>query len=369
MRDISCIAFFHLAALSLISFCAKISVAFLHILIFERRFYMQEAKKSIKIILSVIIIFSFLITASAADSLIPLGNTAGIKLHSSGAIIIDMSEGAASTPARAAGLAPGDVIMSIDGAPIHSNSELRNAVTGSEGKALTIEFMRDGKLYTKSITPQKNDDGEYALGIWIRDRLAGIGTMTFLDAESGEYGALGHGISDSDTGLLIPLEEGELIGSEVSSVKKGKCGNPGELIGEFKGTDALGSIEKNTESGIFGHLENCGELSQKKSLPIAGKEEIRRGKATILSNIEGDSVEEYEIEITAIYHDNEATKNMLIRATDPRLIEKTGGIVRGMSGSPIIQDGKLVGAVTHVLVNDPKKGYAIFIENMLDAAG
>ncbi len=329
---------------------------------------MQEAKKSIKIILSVIIIFSFLITVSAADSLIPLGHTAGIRLRSDGAIIIDMSEGASSNPARAAGLAPGDVIMSINGAPIHSNSELRSAVENSGGKALEIEFMRDGKMKTETVTPQKNEDGEYALGIWIRDRLAGIGTMTFLDAENGTFGALGHGISDSDTGLLIPIENGELIESEVESVKKGKCGSPGELVGEFKGSDALGTIEKNTEGGIFGKLCENTEIEKNESLPVAKKEEIKRGKATILSNIEGDDVEEYEIEITAIYYDGEPTKNMLIRATDPRLLAKTGGIVRGMSGSPIIQNGKIVGAVTHVLVNDPQKGYAIFIENMLKSA-
>ena len=330
---------------------------------------MQEAKKLIKIILSVIIISSFLMTASAADTLIPLGRTAGIRLRSSGAIIIDMSECASSNPARAAGLAPGDVIMSVDGAPIHSNSELRSAVESSEGKELSIEFLRDGKLHTKTVTPQKNENGDYALGIRIRDRLAGIGTMTFLDAENGTFGALGHGISDSDTGLLIPIEDGELIESEVASVKKGKCGSPGELIGEFKGTENLGKIDKNTEGGIFGKLSEEAEIEDGERLPVAKKGEIKRGKATILSNIEGDNVEEYEIDITAIYYDGEPTKNMLVRATDPRLLAKTGGIVRGMSGSPILQNGKIVGAITHVLVNDPTKGYAIFIENMLDAAG
>ena len=327
---------------------------------------MQEAKKSIKIILVVIIIFSFIITASAADSLIPLGHTVGIKLRSSGAIIIDMSEGSASNPARAAGLAPGDVIMSVDGAPVHSNSELRSAVENSGGKSLTVEFMRDGKLMTKSVTPTKNEDGNYALGIWIRDRLAGIGTMTFLDAESGTYGALGHGITDPDSGAVLPFESGKLADSRIVNVVRGQPGTPGELCGEFAEEVSLGSVKRNTDAGIFGNADFSGFGAP---LPLASEREVRLGPASIRSNISGGEVEEFSVEISRIYRGREDNRFLLLTVTDERLLNSTGGIVQGMSGSPIIQDGKLVGAVTHVLVNDPTRGYGIFIENMLDAAG
>ncbi|MBQ2840463.1 MAG: SpoIVB peptidase [Oscillospiraceae bacterium] len=329
---------------------------------------MQKIKNSFNFFAVIIICFSLIITAAATDSLVPLGHTTGIKLDAGGAIVIGMSEDVDSNPCRSAGISEGDVIKSINGKRVYSNSDLKNAVLGCEGNPLKIEYVRNGKTETAEVTPTKNESGEFVLGIWIRDSIAGIGTLTYYDPETRKYGALGHGVSDSDTNLLIPIERGSLMNSTVAGVKRGSPGNPGELIGEYDLSHDFADIKKNTESGIFGTVSDFSAFENMKTYPVAKREEIHRGKATILSNLEGDKIEEYQIEITSIYFDGEKTKNMLIRATDPRLIEKTGGIVRGMSGSPILQDGKIVGAVTHVLVNDPKKGYAIFIENMLSEA-
>ncbi len=329
---------------------------------------MQKIKKSIKIFAVFIISLSFIITARAADSLIPLGHTTGIKLLSDGAIVTELMDEISDNPCRAAGIAPGDVIKSVDGSPIHSNEELKRAVTGCNGRGIAVEYERNGEVKSATITPVKSSEGEYLLGIRIRDSVAGIGTLTYYDPQTQTYGALGHGVSEGDTNVLIPTQRGALMKSKVESVVRGTPGKPGELRGEYDFKYDFADITKNTESGIFGKIKDCTEFEGMTAYPVASKNEIKRGRATILSNVEGDEVKEYEIEITSIYFDGEKTKNMLVRATDPELISKTGGIVRGMSGSPIIQDGKLVGAITHVLVNNPQKGYAIFIENMLDAA-
>jgi len=332
---------------------------------------MKKTKKSFKIfeIFAVVIIsLAFVTTATAADALVPLGHTAGIKIASDGAMVIGISEDVPQNPCKEAGIAPGDVIKSIDGKPICTNSELRHAVTESGGRCLDIEYVRNGETVCTKVTPVKGADDQYVIGIRIRDGIAGIGTMTYFDPQDGSYGALGHGVSDGDTNVLVPVEHGTLMRSTVADVKKGEPGNPGELIGDFAGDSDFADVRKNTDGGIFGKVLDKSELTTQKEYPIAEKNEIKRGKATILTNIEDDEVREYEIEITSIYFDGEKTKNMLIRATDPELISKTGGIVRGMSGSPILQNGKIVGAITHVLVNNPQKGYAIFIENMLDMA-
>ncbi|MBR5543194.1 MAG: SpoIVB peptidase [Oscillospiraceae bacterium] len=331
---------------------------------------MKKIKKQTKIFAALLLAFLFVIPVSAAGiELVPLGHTAGIRVSSSGAIVIALSENMAENPCRAAGIAPGDVIQSVDGKEIATNRDLHDAVVKSGGKEITVEYLREGMKCTCAVTPKKNSEGEYAIGVLIRDGVAGIGTMTYFDPQTKTYGALGHGISDSDTSILIPAREGALLPSEVSDVVKGKAGTPGELRGEYDISHEFATIDKNTDSGIFGKVSDETALFLKnKSYAVADKSEIKRGAATILSNIEGDEVKEYEIEITAISKDGEKTKNMLISATDPELLSKTGGIVRGMSGSPILQNGKIVGAVTHVLVNDPTKGYAIFIENMLNAA-
>ena len=330
---------------------------------------MKNLKISSKILAVVIISLSLIISASAADSLIPLGHTTGIAISSEGAVVIGFSEDLSLNPAKNAGIAPGDIIKKVEDKQIFSNSDLIAAVEESHGKPLTIEYIRNGKTNTAKLCPAQAEDGKFVLGLWVRDAVAGIGTLTYLNPDDNSYGALGHGISDSKTNTLVPLRDGELFLSTVQSVKKGKAGEPGELIGSYDTSKTFASIAKNMEAGIFGKIKNPDFLRGDGALPIAKHTDIKKGEATILSNVEGDEVKEYKIEIMNIYHGGENTKNMLIRATDPELIEKTGGIVCGMSGSPIIQDGKIVGAVTHVLVNDPTKGYGIFIENMLDMAG
>ncbi|MBQ5777446.1 MAG: SpoIVB peptidase, partial [Oscillospiraceae bacterium] len=312
---------------------------------------MKIFKNSSKIFAAVIISLSFIITASAADSLVPLGHTTGIKISSSGAMVVGFSDETTVSPARQAGLATGDIIVKINGREISSNSEILNAVSESCGNALTVEYVRNGKTNTASVTPAKNPEGDFAIGIWVRDSVAGIGTLTYLNPEDMTYGALGHGISEGETNTLVPLRDGALLPSTVANVIKGRAGHPGELVGNFERGVTFAEISKNTEAGIFGKITNDKEIEKREALPIAKRNEIKRGAATILSNIQGDEVREYDVEITSIYFDGEKTKNMLIRATDPELLSRTGGIVCGMSGSTIIQDGKLVGAVTHVLVN------------------
>ncbi|MBR3848692.1 MAG: SpoIVB peptidase [Oscillospiraceae bacterium] len=329
---------------------------------------MKNFKISSKIFVAIIISLSLIVAASAAESLIPLGHTTGISISSEGAVVVGFSEDLTPNPARDAGIAPGDIIKKIENKKISQNADILSAVLESDGNPVTIEYVRNGKTHTVKVCPTRTEDGSFVLGIWVRDSVAGIGTLTYLNPEDNSYGALGHGISDSKTNTLIPLSDGELFLSSVQSVKRGKSGEPGELIGSFDTSAIFANISKNTEAGIFGKIKDPDLLRGDGALPIAKPNEIKKGEATILSNVEGDEVKEYKIEIMNIYHGGEATKNMLIRATDPTLLEKTGGIVCGMSGSPIIQDGKLVGAVTHVLVNDPTKGYGIFIENMLDIA-
>ena len=208
------------------------------------------------------------------------------------------------------------------------------------------------------------------LGAWIRDSMAGIGTMTFYDPLSGRFGALGHGVTDVDTGGLMPLEHGSIMDATVKAVKRGESGSPGELRGSFDLTRDSGSLYANTDCGLFGVIEGeSNALGTQNAVPVAQRGEVAVGAASILANCEGDAVREYAVEIERIYAGSSPTRNMLVRVTDPELLACTGGIVQGMSGSPILQNGKLVGAVTHVLVNDSARGYGIFIENMLDAAG
>ena len=310
----------------------------------------------------------------AADTggkmLIPLGYTTGIKMFSDGVLIVGISYGSANTksPAGSAGLAPGDLITEINSVKITSAEDLKNIV--QSGAKLNISFIRNGSLKRVALTPEMSaEDGFLKIGAWVRDSMAGIGTLTFYDPDTGIFGALGHGINDVDTSALIPLLSGRLIRSSVSSIRKGDAGVPGELKGTFDTGHEYGTLFANTEQGVFGRARADELRTEFNAIPVADRREIKTGRATILSNIDGETVEEYEIEITRIYLDgSKAPRDMSIEITDERLIEKTGGIVQGMSGSPIIQGGKLVGAVTHVLINHPKRGYAIFIDTMLTSA-
>ncbi|MBS7218814.1 MAG: SpoIVB peptidase [Oscillospiraceae bacterium] len=307
------------------------------------------------------------------EKVIPLGRAVGIKLFSDGVLVvglssIDTAEGPAS-PGRTSGLKAGDVITRIDQTEVNTIEEVQNLVAQKQDAPMTLQVRRDGSDLQLTARAVRSQAGNYQLGVWLRDSMAGIGTMTFYDPQSGVFAALGHGINDVDTAKLMPLEKGSIMEASVSDVKQGKSGEPGELHGAFNLTEDLGQLYANTDRGIFGRLDGEQLTQGLEPVEVAARDQVHEGKAVIRSNISGEQVEEYSIEITRLYPETEGeTRNMMIRVTDPRLLEATGGIVQGMSGSPIIQDGRLVGAVTHVLVNDSARGYGILAENMLRAA-
>ena len=297
--------------------------------------------------------------AAIPKQLIAGGHTVGIRMQTEGVVITGFD--ASGSAAEKAGLRAGDVIRMVNHTPVEDAAALRELLEESDGAA-TVEAERGDKTVEVLVQPQK--DGEVRLGAYIRDSIAGIGNVTFYDPETGLYGALGHGISDQSTMTLLPLHEGTLVESSVVSVVQGQVGAPGQLQGAFDLRQTVGSVTANTERGIFGTMEQApeGEL-----MPVAENSEITTGPAIILSNVDGKQTQAYTVEISRLYPFSKDSRNLLLQVTDERLLEKTGGIVQGMSGSPILQNGKIVGAVTHVLVNDPTRGYGIFAENMLKA--
>lgn len=301
------------------------------------------------------------VTKEETTYVIPGGEAFGVKLYSKGVMVIGFSEASA---AYEAGIRAGDMLISLNGKSVTTNEEVAEIIGSSNGNSVTAKILRDGKEKNLTVYPKNGSNG-YKSGMWVRDSTAGIGTVSYYMPESGIFAGLGHGITDSDTGKIFPLQAGEAVGAHISSVNKGQKGTPGELIGNFN-DNSLGSLFGNTECGIFGKLNvpKTGKL-----YPVAMKQEIERGEAYIRCTVDGDAIKEYSVTIEDIdYNSDTATKNMVIRITDAELLQKTGGIVRGMSGSPIIQNGKLIGAVTHVFVDDPTSGYAIFAENMLEMA-
>ncbi|MEG2569921.1 MAG: SpoIVB peptidase [Clostridia bacterium] len=316
---------------------------------------------------------AFALTAADIKEVAPIGHTTGIKMFTSGIMVIGITEieteSGKISPAKLAGLQVGDIILKLNGATVTSNEEFRKDIAANRDKLMSIDVSRKGVPAALAITPVKTMDGDYRIGAWIRDSMAGIGTITFYDPVNKIFGALGHGICDADTGELIPFGSGSVMESTVSDVKKGTAGKPGELRGSYNLAEDYGILKGNTDCGIFGTVSDDSAFKGTDVVPIATYSEIKTGEAFILCNIAGDKVEKYSVEIMKIfpYQKNE-TKNLMLKVTDARLIEKTGGIVQGMSGSPILQNGKLIGAVTHVLVNDPQKGYGITIDKMISTA-
>ena len=310
---------------------------------------------------------------------IPGGQSIGVKLNTVGVLVvghhlINTANGKKS-PGEIAGIKVGDIITEINGNKIEKMTDVAPFVqtAGQDGKALDMVISRESGKFTTKLTPLK-DKGEntYKLGLYIRDSAAGIGTMTFVHPQSKKYGALGHVISDMDTKKPIVVEDGQIVRSTVTSIEKGSNGDPGEKLARFSSDrEIVGNIQKNSPFGIFGELnKDLKNGIMDKPLPIALSHQVKEGPAKILTVVNDDRVEEFNIEIVStIPQKFPATKGMVIKVTDPKLLEKTGGIVQGMSGSPIIQDGKLVGAVTHVFVNDPTSGYGVHIEWMLNEAG
>ena len=306
--------------------------------------------------------------------LIPAGIPIGIYMETEGVMIVDIGEVKCSQeitmPAKYI-LQQGDYVLKANGEKIDHKRELVECIEQCEGESLILTIKRGNQVFDAKVTPALNEEGQYQVGIWIKDNVQGIGTLTYVD-ELGSFGALGHGIHDSDTGKVVDIRSGSLYMTDIISIKKGERGEPGELTGiiDYNQRYVLGDIYANTGSGISG---NCNKrlmdtLTGLERLPIGYKHEVSEGPAQIVCTVDG-SRQYYDIEITKMHFDAQIeNKGLEIKVTDQALLELTGGIVQGMSGSPIIQDGKMVGAVTHVLVNDPTRGYGIFIENMLEAA-
>ncbi len=308
------------------------------------------------------------VSAENRPMLVPMGSTVGIEMSTDGALVVGLSatdNGASPSPAAVAGLLPGDLITAVDGEKISSASDLRAAVNNMGGKTLTVLVRRGAQDIEISLCPNF-ESGAAELGMWLRDSVAGIGTLTYYDPQSGNYGGLGHGINDVDSGVLMPLGDGCIMPSTITEIKMGAAGEPGELRGSFDTTSPKGTILRNTSSGIFGELYSGAPLS--KAIPIAHCDEIELGAAIIFCNTKGDEIEEFQVEITRVYRGDDTGRSMMLSVTDKQLLSLTGGIVQGMSGSPIIQNGRLIGAVTHVLVNDPSRGFGISIDEMLNAS-
>lgn len=308
--------------------------------------------------------------------LYPGGNTVGIKLSTKGVLVVGYSDincerGQVESPAKRSGIQLGDVITKINGEEIENSKDLLRKINELKDSKISLQYLRNDVTQSKEINLEKEEDG-YRLGLWVRDSTAGIGTLTFYHKESKTFGALGHPITDGDTNEPFIIKDGNLLDSSVISVKKGEKGMPGELKGLFLNEKVgIATINKNTEAGIFGVAnKNIINKISDKPLKIAFRNEIKEGKAQIITTVDESGPKYYDIEIIKLLpQDEPGPKSMLIKVTDEELLEKTGGIVQGMSGSPIIQDNKIIGAVTHVLINKPDVGYGIYIEWMLKDAG
>lgn len=311
------------------------------------------------------------ISVTKEKKLIPCGTPFGIRLFTNGVMVVGTSdiptEKGMVNPAACAGIKTGDIIQKINGKKVNQNEEVAVLVEKSNGKPLELELERNGEIFTATLHPAICEtDHLYKAGLWVRDSTAGIGTMTFYDPETGTFGGLGHAICDTDTGEIMPLRSGDILPVTICGIAKGQKGCPGELRGYFSDDAAIGNLCANVQAGVYGDLE---DPFKGKELSLALKQEVTTGKVQILTTIDEKGPQYYDAEIESIdLHNQSGTKNMVLHITDPKLLNATGGIVQGMSGSPIIQNNKLIGAVTHVFVNDPTRGYGIFAENMLNVS-
>ena len=295
------------------------------------------------------------------------GEVFGIKLYTKGVIVISIDsvtvKDGSADPAVAAGLKCGDIITHINGVEATGSQQMTDAIEQSNGNQLELTVDRNGEILKLMLKPVMSVNGKYKAGLWVRDSSAGIGTTTFYDDSTGMFAGLGHGVCDVDTGKIMPLNNGEAVRARVNGFYKSSAGNPGELCGVFSDV-VLGSLRVNHDMGVYGELLRP---SGAKVIPVALESEIKLGKAQMITTIDDSGPQYYDIEITKIYPSSDLSgRNMIIKVTDPVLLEKTGGIVQGMSGSPIVQNSMLVGAVTHVFVNSPDQGYAIFAGRMID---
>ena len=305
---------------------------------------------------------------------IPVGKIIVLKLYTNGVLIVGMSEienvnHQKERPYENLNIQEGDTILKVNDLEIQTIENLQKEINKSDGKNIDLTILKeDGTIETSNIKPVKVSNTEYKLGLWVKDAATGVGTLTYYEPNSKSFAALGHGITDSDTDKLIDIDSGNIVTSKIVSIQKGEQGKPGEIRGSIINQPTIGKVYKNTEFGIYGELTNLSNIkfNYSNKLKVALRGEIQEGNAKVLCSVDGNETEEYNIKIEKIYKDNnEDNKSMLIEVTDKNLINKTGGIIRGLSGAPIIQNGKFIGAITNVLVNSPTKGYAIFGDIMI----
>lgn len=305
-------------------------------------------------------------------TVIPLGTAIGMKLYTKGVLVVGMSQiqdenNEKKKPYENSGIEQGDTIIAVNNNEVSNTDELIKEVNNSNGNEIKIKYVKNNETLETSIKPVKSNN-EYKLGLWVRDAAAGVGTLTFYEPSTNTFMALGHGISDIDTEKIVDISSGELITANILSIKKGVKGTPGEIRGTIENGYNIGTINKNTSLGVYGSVTNKNYLdtSGYGEMEVATRSEIQDGKAQIICQLDNSGKKTYEIEIEKIYlANNTDNKSMLIKVTDKELLEKTGGIIQGMSGAPVIQNGKFIGAVTNVLVNDPTQGYAIFADMMI----
>ena len=292
------------------------------------------------------------------NKVIPCGVPFGVKIFTDGVVVVGISEVKVNQST---------VILSINNNTVNSNEEVAKYVQNCNGQSLTLSVRRENMTFSTEIYPVKSEDSSYKAGLWVRDSSAGIGTLTYYDQDQQVFAGLGHGICDIDTSELMPLRNGDIVPATINGIVKGEKGTPGELRGYFSDQASIGTLLANVNTGVYGTMGNSPV--QNEPIKVAMKQQVKPGKAQILTTIDGQTPQYYDIEIESVnYKEHTPTKNMIIRITDPKLLETTGGIVQGMSGSPIIQNGMLVGAVTHVFVNEPERGYGIFAENMIEVS-
>lgn len=299
---------------------------------------------------------------------VPLGNIVGLRLYASGVLVIGKTEIKGEKPYKTSTIKEGDLITAVNSKKVETTTDLITSVNDSKGNSIEITYVREGIIYTTTIEPVKTDKDEYKLGLWVRDGAIGVGTISYYEPSTKYFAALGHPIIDTDTGEIVSIKEGELVNASVISIKKGEEGNPGEIKGSLKSDEKIGQISTNTEFGIYGTLDNLSSLNidKENKIKVALREEIKTGDAKVLLTLEDGIRKEYDVKIKKIYKNNDKdNKSMLIEIVDEDLKNLTGGIIQGMSGAPLIQNGKFIGAITHVLVNNPELGYAVFGDLMI----
>lgn len=309
------------------------------------------------------------VTEKAEQKVMVSGEVFGIKLYTDGVIVVGIQEvqtdSGKKSPSGSAGIEVGDIIVAIDGENVYTSDQVQSILGANNGGSFEVKIKRGERYRDYTVTPVYCErEGCYKAGMWVRDSTAGIGTITFYNKQSGIFAALGHQINDIDTKEIMPMLDGEAVKATVSKIEKSTRGTTGSLECDFT-NQTLGKLLRNTDCGIYGAYAEISECA--KEYPVAAIQEVKKGKATLISTVEKGQPKKYEIEITHIgFNENNREKNMIVKVTDKDLIDKTGGIVQGMSGSPIIQNGKLVGALTHVIVGNPQKGYAVFAQTMAE---